>query len=562
MLGMKAQNSAGISIAVVGAGWNGIHIARSLTKKYPYAKVDLYEASPRICNGLTNKYGSRTHRGGCHYPRSKETRVSCAYGYDKLLEEYPDLLVDTEFSIYGLAKPSDDGRMPRISQADFMDVFDELKSYAKVNQKKFGLANLQAAVNIEEPTFLLGEPRRKALQKRLNKSTVNLMLNTPVIGYSKDQKTDEIILESKLGKRPYKHVINTTCFKALVQTGKALPFNMSTRFQLRLSLIYEDTTPPKSGKPISFIALDGLYISLLPINDGSIGRQKYMLTHGKHTTLGAYSSYAEATSALEELNDNIVYGRIRPMVENDPKTGANHFIPGFSERFKYKGYSTAILPAIKTEKDFRSAVVFQDKDTDIISIFPGKLVNVFETFKEVCQLLAGKEVTEIPGYRCATGGSLLRGKNEITEKVQHEDLNTCSQQTLSRIQSKIQNEDNLAQALQLFSYLAKVVIPIGVYNYFQGMHIGGKASPIISLCATCIIVVAAGTLRNSTQSPVQSSQKSEASSLSRAKKIRKTQSSARLFSLPPKAVSPRKLLNSPLQILENPSLTTTPRTLT
>lgn len=63
-------------IAVVGAGWYGLHIA--LTLKEAGYQVIILDQGDDILSGTSGSFGIRLHRGP-HYPRCSKTRERCHY---------------------------------------------------------------------------------------------------------------------------------------------------------------------------------------------------------------------------------------------------------------------------------------------------------------------------------------------------------------------------------------------------------------------------------------------------------------------------------------------------
>ncbi len=103
-----------------------------------------------------------------------------------------------------------------------------------------------------------------------------------------------------------------------------------------------------------------------------------------------------------------------------------------------------ILPKIKTDKEFRSAVTFQDTSDEVIHIIPGKINNLFEAEREVFALIASDICTEDlflyenHHWRYVKGGTLCEATTEIKKKLITE-RNTCTLQAYKEIINLMKN---------------------------------------------------------------------------------------------------------------------------
>jgi hypothetical protein len=95
-----------MKIAIVGAGWYGCHLALKL-KKAGHSVV-LLEKNSDISMQISGKFGIRLHLSP-HYPRSDATTNNCRNNFEKFKNEYSDLIVEHDYSIYGLGNFDADG---------------------------------------------------------------------------------------------------------------------------------------------------------------------------------------------------------------------------------------------------------------------------------------------------------------------------------------------------------------------------------------------------------------------------------------------------------------------
>jgi hypothetical protein len=408
-------------IAVVGAGWYGSHLALTLSQEGH--SVTLIEQNDDIFSGVSGRFGIRLHKGP-HYPRSKATRVACQRGFDLFNSTYPELVNAHEYSIYGLGTVDADGFPSKVTTDIFKSVCEELSDCREIDPEKSGYSNLLMAMNFDEPSIKLGVNLREFFRKKLETANIEIKCDYKVVNISLMQDGEKEILRNTGAKETYDLVINATAYKSLLPSKKQLPFGMNIRYQPCLALVYEDKRPTE--KPISFIVMDGWFPCLMPYDDGESESgciNRYIVTHGRWTIVGSFDSPDEANSKMATIDDEYIE-KIRPLCEHEML----RFWPEFEGRFEYKGWKGAVIPKIMCEKEFRSAVTFQDP-IGTIHVIPGKVSNIFDASKEVVALLNNDNILEVDGYKYVSQGVLDASEPEIIEKPTEIYRNTCGLQT-------------------------------------------------------------------------------------------------------------------------------------
>ncbi len=402
------------TVAVIGAGWYGAHISSVLAEK-GYA-VTLYESAGSIFSGISGKFGIRIHVGP-HYPRSSTTRMTCRNGFNEFLLQYPELVNQHEYAIYALGKTDADGKPSKVDAATFEAVCSQFRYKGKVDLKTWGYNAQQVidAYDFDEPSAVLGPRLRTFFEKRLSEKGVTVRCKESVKKLEKRER--KVLVTSESSSTLFDHAINTTSYKDFFPRTRPLPFDIQVVFQPCLALIYEDTTPEQSGKPISFIVMDGWFPCLMPYDDRTTTEgnpiKKYVLTHGKWTIMASYKSIDDAQRVFSTIDDAFISENVRGPAEEHMKT----FWPSFDKRFKYQGWTGAVLAKIKTEKEFRGSVVFQDPDSNVISVFPGKITNIFDAERDVHALIEKLDIAETPeGYKYNRSGILHFAEAEILQK--------------------------------------------------------------------------------------------------------------------------------------------------
>lgn len=425
-----SKNNAGKHIAIVGGGWNGVYLTDFLSSQG--YKITLYEKNPQIFSGISGNFGIRIHAGP-HYPRSLSTRISCQRGYHEFYETYPELINQHRHSIYALAKKDIDDRPSKVSLAQFKNVCHEFGFKSEIDIKKYGYneKTLLAAYDINEPSAVLGPRLRNFFEKRLTKPNIIIKYNATVDSITRQNENCIISCDKK--KHSYDYVINATGYINLLPYKPISPFGIKVVYQPCLALIYEEQN--FFNKPMSFIVMDGWFPCLMPYDDRDVSStesilSKYIMTHGKLTILGSYNVYAQACFALSKVNDKFINKYVKIPAEQHMQL----FWQSFSEKYKYLGWTGAVLPKIKTDREFRGTVVFQDDLSKIIYVFPGKITNIFDAGREVLKLMTSEGVRySKTGYNYIKYGALDLSMNEIIENISDESRVTCGLQTFRHV---------------------------------------------------------------------------------------------------------------------------------
>ncbi len=420
-----------MKIGIIGAGWYGCHLALALKKAGH--DVTLFEKNEGIFSSISGTFGIRLHAGP-HYPRSEETRKNCKRGFSRFIQHYPELVIAHQYSIYGLGDVDADGNPSKVDVHTFRSVCGESDHCNEIDPESYGYQGLLSAIDVEEPSIAVGSRLRNAFIRYLNDADVKINYNYEVKKIEPSRTS--VLIGSDTTTEVFDKVINATSYQAFVPNDNDFPFDFEIKYQPCLALIYKDTTP--DSRPISFIVTDGWFPSLLPItadNESASFSRSYILTHGKWTIMGSYSTSSEAKHVLTELDTDFVERYVKPSTENE----MSRFWPTFADRFEYCGWTGEVLAKLKTKREFRSAITYE-KD-GIIQIVPGKINNIFDVEDEVLALLQDESlVLQRHGYRYIKNGVLDTSRNEIIEKPRLDDPNTCNLQTYQELQLKVSTE--------------------------------------------------------------------------------------------------------------------------
>lgn len=426
-------------IAIIGAGWNGCHLAIELTKAGH--DITVLEKLPAILSGCSGTFGIRLHRGP-HYPRSKSTREGCHAAFERFCETYPEIIKHHQDSIYAHGERDAEGCPPKVSADTFKDVCFETKECQKVDVEAKAVQGVTAAYDVDEPSVAIGTELRRFFEHKLAAEGVEVVLDVEVqkirrrpgepltVVYRKNSPGNRCL--RRTGFLDADFIVNATGYQSLTpnQTtsvdAEAQPLGCDVVYQACIAFRYEDTAPGE--KPFSFIVMDGWFPCLMPSIDGdpaayatspqpSPPRRHYILTHGSYTILGSFTRPEQAQDLLDRVcspspsfspssssrdsaftNEANLVSQLRTAAE----TEICRFWPPFRDRFHYRGCQGSVLAKLRTECEFRSSVVFA-RDS-IIYVFPGKISNVFRASDDVLSLIATEAARRVDVKGRGKGG--------------------------------------------------------------------------------------------------------------------------------------------------------------
>ncbi|KAL4928121.1 FAD-dependent oxidoreductase [Aspergillus undulatus] len=415
------------SVVIIGGGWSGCHTALELAAAG--YNVTLIEKGAELFQGVSRQFGIRIHRGP-HYPRSSSTRESCRRTFDRFCEKYPEVVVPVQPAIYALAHRDSTGRESKVDADTFGEVCRESKECSEVDVSYFGPnSELEVAYSLDEPCALLNPYLKIYFETKLFKAGVRIRQNEEV---TQVWKLDGgYCISTASGKEDvFDKVVNATGYASALPDGllSNLPIKAQIKYQVCTALSYTDTWT--NQPPMSFIVMDGWFPCLMPCVGEPEHKADYVVTHGAYTILGSFDSHAEAGSCLSSLAPDFMTGQIRSKIEEQME----RFWPGFTQRFRYKGWKGSILPKLVTDTEFRSSVVFEADG--VIYIFPGKITNVVDAADEVFALINKIDVIRCNGYGYARESELYRSRKEIEKLPIAQDRNTCFLQTHKQLSIK------------------------------------------------------------------------------------------------------------------------------
>lgn len=360
------------SIAVVGAGWYGCHIATSLQALG--IEVAVFERASRPLHEASGNNQFRLHQG-FHYPRHYSTRVQSRDGFLRFIERYPNLSREIAENIYAVPR--------RESLVDFLTYRLIMTSsgidFSELHVPPVGLRDIEGALLVAERVVML-ERAREYFKRRLGDS---LLLNTQVEAVD---ETERAVF------------VNGTKFDFVVDATwghyGGLPIDVS--FEPTLLLYYECN---EEFPALTFV--DGPLCSIYPTEDPRV----YTLSSVPYTPLGRFSTAAAARSFRDAVNGQTVLERRHAMTKQ-----IHEYVPEFSDRFRFLGPQISIKTKPLGKHDDRSCYVF--RSGRVFSVLSGKIDTIFFAVERILGMLEALDDSEFDGV-----GSSLRADTEQRMKI-------------------------------------------------------------------------------------------------------------------------------------------------
>ncbi len=344
-----------LSVAVIGAGWYGCHIALSL--KSLGFEISLFEQHNRPLHEASGNNQFRLHQG-FHYPRHYETRTQSRDGFVRFAERYANLSRVIPENIYAVPLKE--------SHIDFL-TYRLIMTSSGIYFTEPGETSVQidnvAGLLLASERVLLTERARAYFKRRLGSS---MLLGQPVVS---------------MDRKPHLTYVNGAPFDLVVDAtwGHHTKVPMSVMYEPTVLLYYET----KSFFPaITFV--DGPLCSIYPTEDPNI----YTLSSVPHTPVGRFDTAAEARRARDAVNREFVNCKIKEM-----EAQVMHYVPNFKDHFRYVGPQTAVKTKPIGGYDDRSCYVF--RDGNVFSVMSGKIDTVFFAVDRILSSLQASTGSDI-----------------------------------------------------------------------------------------------------------------------------------------------------------------------
>ena len=333
-------------VAVVGGGIYGITSALKLSDRG--FSVDLYESKPDILLVTSSINQYRIH-GGYHYPRSKDTILSCRDNEKEFTTYYAEAILDNVDHYYSIA--SDDSKT---TPKEYLHILDQCNLEWIIED---AMPGCDLTVKVKEILFC-PEILKLICEQRLFGCNVNVKLNKKI--------------ESIKSLKDYKYSVIAT-YSSLNQFDKD---KKDYQFELCEKPLFK---LPKEYLHKSIVIMDGPFMCFDPYSTTKfhVGGN---VVHAIHN-----SNVGHRPEIPPTYKDLINKGIIKnPKYTNVPRfiESAKKFFPDI-EKAEHVGSMFTIRTVLpnRDATDERPTVV--RFDDNIIYLFSGKVGNCVETAKEI-----------------------------------------------------------------------------------------------------------------------------------------------------------------------------------
>jgi hypothetical protein len=340
------------SVAVLGAGWYGCHIASSL--KALGFEVTVFERHNRLLHEASGNNQFRLHLG-FHYPRHHRTRVQSRDGFMRFVERYPHLSREVAENIY--AVPQEDSLIDFATYRLIMT--SSGLDFRETSDPSIELGAVDGILLAGERVLLI-DRARKYFGSLLGNS---LRLGQPV----------ENVLETADGVR-----VNGERFDLLIDASwghwSKLPIHC---FYEPTILLYYETDHAFPAVTL----VDGSLCSVYPTDDPGI----YTLSSVPHTPLGHFETAAEARAARDSVSGETIMQKVRVMEDQIAR-----YVPAFRDHFRFVAPQLSIKTKPVGSSDDRSCYVF--RQGRIFTVLSGKIDTIFFAMERILSFIESNQV--------------------------------------------------------------------------------------------------------------------------------------------------------------------------
>jgi hypothetical protein len=347
------------SLAIIGAGWYGCHIASSLSAIG--MDVTVFEKNARPLYEASGNNQFRLHLG-FHYPRHYNTRMQSRDGYMRFMERYPHLSASVVNNIYAVPKQN--------SLIDFLTYRLIMTAsgidFSEPNELSIKLNNIEGLIQCEEQV-LLTEKARIYFQQRLGSK---LILNQKVENI--DEKENCVYVN---GER-FDYVIDATW-------GHFKKPPIELFYEPTILLYYELKDNREVFPALTFV--DGPLCSIYPTEDPTL----YTLSSVPYTPIKQCNSAVEAQDVKNSIDQDFVLSRVQSM-----ESQISHYVPDFQDRFRFMAPQLSIKTKPVGSCDDRSCYVF--KEGRFFYVMSGKIDTVFFATERILSILDVSMDSKLP----------------------------------------------------------------------------------------------------------------------------------------------------------------------
>lgn len=311
-----------VSIAIIGGGWTGCHLAASFMNE---AKVTLYEKNEWLISEASLINQNRLHYG-YHYARDGATRRLCQSTFHRFIADYGHVVQDVRRNLYAVSEKES------VLDAETLSLI--FKDWPHKEIEDHSLLNTSLVLDTQEK-FISSIKAGKYFDCLLE----------PITVYEQINATDLSLL-----KRDYDFVFDCTN-NALLKPAR------DCFFEHTMMAVYA----PKQDLPFEALTyIDGPLFSIYPYSPSL-----YSLSHVVHGVLSQNANFPNHHWSWEELKPH------RDAMEQHAK----QYWPAFDDFLEFKFTCTSTKAKTKNKTANRTPV-FKTED-NLLSVFTGKIQGIY-----------------------------------------------------------------------------------------------------------------------------------------------------------------------------------------
>lgn len=357
------------TVAIIGAGWYGCHIAATLINLG--FDVTVFERNDRVFHEASGNNQFRLHLG-FHYARHHGTRVQSRDGYMRFLERYPALSGEIPQNVY--AVPLKDSLVDFATYKLVMTATGII--FHEIDEPPVPMKHISGMVLAPERVLYI-ERSRVYFKRRLGSSLV--------LGYTVEnveEKASGIYLD---GQR-YDFVIDATW-------GHFRPPPAEVFYEPTLLLYYEG---PPNHPAITLV--DGPLCSVYPTEDPQI----YTLSSVMHTPMGHFGTADEARNFCRtKISQDLILQKRKAMEEQ-----ISLYLPEFRSTFRYAGPQIAIKTKLVGNHDDRSCYIYHHGR--YFNVMSGKIDTIFVATERILSALDASFAGDLDDVPSTLKGDMVR----------------------------------------------------------------------------------------------------------------------------------------------------------
>lgn len=311
-----------VSIAIIGGGWTGCHLAASFMNE---AQVTLYEKNPWLISEASLINQNRLHYG-YHYARDGATRRLCRSTFHRFIADYGHVVQDVPRNFYAVPEKES------LLDAETLSLI--FKDWPHQEVEEHCLVNTSLVINTQEK-FISSTKAGKYFDCLLE----------PITIYAEISQSDLGLL-----KRDHDFVFDCTNNALLKPADDCF-------FEQTMMAIYA----PKQDLPFEALTyIDGPLFSVYPYSPSL-----YSLSHVEHGILSQNANFPDHHWPWEDRRPHC------DAMERHVK----QYWPAFDDFLKFE-FTTVSTKAKTKNKSANRTPIFKTED-NLLSVFTGKIQGIY-----------------------------------------------------------------------------------------------------------------------------------------------------------------------------------------